>query len=196
MQFSSRTKRMRTVSPSRGVRVSKHCPAIPRVVEHAPRPGDIHPLTRKMLRRLLPHLAPHLLVAISRIELRARTSSEVGDPFGSYHPRDALIRLYSVPFPNWPDDEMKVLHPQSPLGSCGATLVTIDGRPNIHWERLSDLSRYYSQILAHELGHHYVFRQRRKSPLPETIRAHELRADWHMWRMGMRRAFKLAFEAE
>jgi hypothetical protein len=88
------------------------------------------------------------------------------------------------------------LHPQSRFACCGATLVTIDGRPNIHWDRIGDVRRYYSQVLAHELGHHYVYRHRRSRSLPETMRGHEQLANRHMWHLGMRKAFNLANEIE
>lgn len=195
MHSSPSIQRMRTASTSRGVRMSKHCPEIPRVVEHAPRPGDVHPLTRKMLLRLLPELPSHLLRAVSRIELRGRTSPEVGNPFGSYSPRDELIRLYSVPYPNWPWSAGD-LHPQSRAAQCGAILITIDGVPHIQWQRLIDLSRYYAQTLAHELGHHYVYRHRRRWSLPETLRGHEARANRYMWQMGMMKAFDSLLSSE
>jgi hypothetical protein len=196
MHSSSQPQRMRTASLSRGVGVTKHWPAIPRIVEHAPRPGDIHPLSRKLLLRLLPRLNPLALKGVSRIELRARVSPEVGDPFGTYSPRDALIRLYSVPFPNWPWRNTWVLHPQSRLAICGATLVTIDDQPAIHWTRLRDVRRYYSQVLAHELAHHRVHRLRRTRSLPETMRGHEQVANRRMWRLGMRKAFEGSSETE
>jgi hypothetical protein len=195
MHSSSSVQRMRTVSPSPGVRKSTFRPEIPRLVEHAPPPGDVHPLSRKMLLRLLPELRAHWLKGISRIELRGRVSKEVGDPLGTYSPRDQLVRLYSVPYPYWPHAE-GVLNPNSRLARCGAVLVDIDGAPYLQWQRPGDLARYYAQTLAHELAHHYVYRRRRRRSLPETLRGHEQVADRFMWRMGMARAFKSALAEE
>jgi hypothetical protein len=194
MQSAPQHKRMRTVSAERGIRTSKHRPDVPRVVEHEPRRGDVHPLPKAMLTRVLPLLPPYIPRAISAIELRARTS-DIGDPYGTYHPRDALVRLYSVPFPDWPWDKDE-LPPNSNLAFCGAKLIRIDDRSHVHWDRLVDLTRFYALVLAHELGHHYVYRHRRKWSLPTTTHDHERRANSHIWRTGVQLAFKRCFETD
>jgi hypothetical protein len=181
------------MTPSHGVSTHKGAPAIPRIVEHEPRPGDIHPVTRSMLLRLLAGMGPHLLKGVSRIELRARVSPDVGNPHGTYSPRDEMIRLFSVPFPDWPC-ELEVLSPRSRWARFGATLIFRDGQPFIHWTRVEDLARYYFVVVfAHELGHHYVYRHRRYRSLPQTMRGHEQRANRIMWHLGAARAFRREF---
>ena len=193
MHSSTRPVRMRTVTRAHRLRTQSNAPAVPRIVEHDPRPGDIHPVTRAMLLRLLPSLPKPLLRNISSIELRARVSPEVGNPYGTYSPRDAMIRLFSVPFPDWPC-KLEVLRPQSGLASCGATLIAREGQSFIHWNRTLDVARFYfAVVLAHELGHHYVYLNRRRRQLPETMRGHEQRASRLMWRIGALAAFKREF---
>lgn len=59
-------------------------PLLPRIVERAPAPGDIHPVSKRVLRRLLSGLPVEYLHGLSRIELRARELPLIGQPFGSY----------------------------------------------------------------------------------------------------------------
>ena len=193
MHSSSRPERIRRATPTRRIADRIGAPEIPRVVEHEPRPGDVHPVDRKLLLRLLRRLPAHLLRGVSRIELRARTSADVGKPFGTYYPRETLIRLYSVPFPDWPC-ELEILRPKSLLAGCGATLIHRDGQKFIHWTHPLHLAKYFFvTTFAHELAHHYVYKNRRRRSLPTTLRGHEQRADNLMFRLGALAAFKGEF---
>jgi hypothetical protein len=150
---------------------------LPRITEHPPRPGDVHPLDRKTLLKLLPKVPLRFLHGLRGIELRARESEEFGNPFGAYQPRFKLVRLYSTPYPEWPYPADS-LNPNSILGLCGARMLQRDGQFYLLWPGRLALARYYfARILAHELGHHHVYQFRHKRSLPGSSQGHEGRAD-------------------
>src|SRR3974390_2912184 len=120
---------------------------MPRIVEHPPRPGDVHLLDRKSLLRLLPGLRLQYIHGLGAIELRARTS-EVGSPYAYYDARHKIIRLFSVPYPDWPWPSRR-LRSGSSLDACGAVLVTNDGECFLHWSSQKAAARFFfSFVLA------------------------------------------------
>ena len=171
-------------------------PVLPRVVEHAPRPGDVHPLERRTLLELLPSVPLRFLHGLKGIELRARESKNVGMPYGIYQAHFKLIRLYSTPYPDWPYPE-ELLEPRSIFARCGTSLVYRGGECFLHWPSHKALARYYFfRILAHELGHHHVDQYRHKRPLPGSLRAHEARADVLQWEVQGWQRFSAIFGAD
>jgi hypothetical protein len=150
---------------------------LPRITEHPPRPGDVHPLERRTLLKLLPAVPLRFLHGLNGIELRARESEDFGNPFGSYQPHFKLVRLYSTPYPEWPY-RSDVLNPNSILGQCGASLLRRGGQGFLLWPSRVAIARYYfARILAHELGHHHVYQYKHKRRIPGSSRGHEGRAD-------------------
>lgn len=168
-------------------------PILPRIVVHPPRPGDVHPLERSALLKLLPFVPLRFLSGLEGIELRARESPEVGLPFGTYQPAFRWIRLYSMPFPHWPY-WADTLRPRSMLGLCGATLIDLEGQRFLHWpDRISMARYYFAWILAHELGHHHVYEYRNKRRAPGSSRGHEARADALAFELRGLRRFDYVF---
>jgi len=171
-------------------------PVLPKIVEHAPRPGDVHPLERRALLQLLPSVPLRFVQGLKGIELRARESADVGMPYGVYQPRFKLIRLYSTPYPDWPYPEAR-LEPRSIFARCGTSLVFRGGECFLHWPSRQALARYYFfRILAHELGHHHVYQYRHKRPMPGSLRAHEDRANVLQWQVQGWHRFSAIFGAD
>jgi hypothetical protein len=152
---------------------------LPRVIEHPPLPGDVHPLDRKTLLKLLPMIPLRFLHGVSAIELRARRFGSDKHPLGAYQPRSKLIRLYSQPFPDKPLREpLLEINPRSILGVCGAAIVEREGERFLHWPSRKAYARFFfTRVFAHELGHHHVYQFKHKRRLPGTRRGHEERAD-------------------
>jgi hypothetical protein len=154
---------------------------LPRVIERPPRPGDVHPLDRRTLLKLLPTLPLRFLHGLRGIELRARDSKEVGHPFGTYQPYFKLIRLYSTPYPDWPTT-LDALNPNSIVGRSGGCLIERDGQRFLRWPSRMALARYFfARVFAHELGHHHVYQYKHKRSPPGSSRGHEDRADALMY---------------
>jgi len=155
---------------------------MPRLVEHPARPGDVHLLDRRSLSRLLPRLRLEFIHGLRAIELRARVG-EVGDPYAYYDGRHKIIRLFSVPYPDWPWPSRR-LRSGSSLDACGAVLVTHGAECVLHWSSRKDAARFFfSFVLAHELGHHHAYQYKHKRRLPGSPRAHEDRAEAVVMRM-------------
>src|SRR5262245_15196678 len=167
---------------------------LPRVIEHPPRPGDVHPLDRRTLLKLLPTLPLRFLHGLREIDLRARKSAEVGQPFGTYQPYFKLIRLYSTPYPDWPTS-LDTLDPKSLVGRCGGSLIERDGQRFLRWPSRMALARYFfTRVFAHELGHHHVYQYKHKRPLPGSSRGHEDRANALMYQVRGWARFNLVFD--
>ncbi len=170
-------------------------PVFPRVVEHPPLPGDVHPLDRQTLLKLLPASPLRFLHGVSAIELRARPFKCDDHPLGTYEPRYKLIRLYSQPFPDTPlRNTLQEINPRSILGRCGVTILEREGERFLHWPSRKDYARYFfTRVFAHELGHHHVYQFKHKRRLPGTLRGHEERADALALEMSAFARFNLVF---
>lgn len=197
MAHSFRTARERYQASWSIARDRSGRPVLPRVVQHPSRPGDVHPLDRKALIKLLPTVPLRFLHGLSRIEIRARESSDVGAPYGLYKPHYKLIRLYSTPFPDWPATPTAVIKPKSIFGICGVSIVERDGQFFFRWPTRTALARFYFVgVFAHELGHHHVYQYRHKRPLPGSLRGHEDKADDLMPRVRPWAGFRSVFGDE
>jgi len=170
-------------------------PMLPRVVEHPPPPGDVHPLDRQTLLKLLPVIPLRFLQGVRAIELRARPFKREDHPLGTYEPRYKLIRLYSQPFPETPlRNSLQEINPRSILGLCGVTIVEREGERFLHWPSRIDYARYFfAWVFAHELGHHHVYQFKHKRRLPGTLRGHEERADAVALEMNALARFNFVF---
>jgi hypothetical protein len=154
-------------------------PVFPRVIEHPPLLGDVHPLDKRTLVKLLPVIPLRFLHGVSAIELRARPFKSENHPLGTYQPKYKLIRLYSQPFPEIPlRSPLDEITPKSLLGVCGVTLVERNGERFLRWPSRKNFAQYFfTHVFAHELGHHHVYQFKHKRRPPETLRGHEERAD-------------------
>ena len=173
-------------------------PILPSVVEHPPLPGDVHPLDRQSLLKLLPVLPLRFLCGVSAIELRARPFNSDRHPLGTYEPRFKLIRLYSQPYPDMPlRRTLETINPRSILGICGVTIKESAGERFLHWPNRRSYARYFfASVFAHELGHHHVYQFKHKRRMPETLRGHEARADAVAWEMSAIARFNSVFDGE
>jgi hypothetical protein len=136
---------------------------LPRVVERAPAPGDIHPLTARAIRGLFDGIPAEYLHGLTRIELRARCTAEVGQPFGCYQRREKVVVLYSVPPTIWEFPGLRADFRRS-LAACYAIISKEEGCVRVAWPDQSLISLwYYSNVFTHELGHHYVEQYRHKN---------------------------------
>jgi hypothetical protein len=155
---------------------------LPRIVERAPTPGDLHPLNKRALRRLLQRVPVEFIHGLSRIELRARESPLIGDPFGCYWPDERAIVLYSLP---------PVFHCRSLSVDFARSLrrfyADIQSGPEgftVSWREPAVMSLwFYSYVVTHELGHHFVEQYKSKNSRIGSIKMEELVADLHAKRL-------------
>jgi len=147
----------------------------PRIVVRKPKPGDVHPLNRKMIARAYDKLPLEYFYGLKEIELRARPG-DVGKPFGKYSRCAKKIILYSVPEKQWSisnpaDGLIESLH------RYDAKVRYIEGGIIVEWEADFLLFMFYLSILFHELGHHYVNQYRCKRKPPIDVYLNEWHAD-------------------
>ena len=136
---------------------------LPRVTERAPARGDIHPLTARAVRGLFERVPVEYLHGLARVELRARQTAEVGQPFGCYRRGEKVVILYSVPPTIWEFSGLRADFRRS-LESCYAVISQHEDRVRVTWPDDSLISLwYYAHVFTHELGHHYVEQYRHKN---------------------------------
>ena len=136
-------------------------PVLPRIIERKPLPGDLHPIPAAALRRLLKREVPlAYLHGLNRIELRPRSSNEVGSPFALYRRSEKSIILYSLPlewfWKPYPSAKLvaRMQHFFAAVDvSSQGVQVTWPGREVL-------MIWFYIEVLAHELGHHYRWQHR------------------------------------
>ena len=155
--------------------------ALPRLSERPAYPGDIHPIPKSVLIRLLKHIPDVYLYGLSRIELRARGSMRVGDPFGVYLRDENAIALYSLPTV-WELDLMGSMLTAS-VTKFHAIIKKKPGKVSVEWPKEEFMSLwFYGYVFAHELGHHYRNKYRYKRKRGGFIEE-ELVADLHAKRL-------------
>ena len=65
--------------------------SLPRIVARKPKSGDIHPLPKSVLAHALKTIPVEYLYGLSRMELRARHGSRIGEPVAVYRPDEKVI---------------------------------------------------------------------------------------------------------
>jgi hypothetical protein len=149
---------------------------LPRIVEKAPRPGDIHPLSGQLLTRLLGRLPPELYYGLRLVEMRAR-QGKCGDPYAYYFPRSKTIWLYSLPpvleFDQLSERSREIFEefPKTvvePRGSCWRISWETNGA-RAYW--------FFCRIFCHELGHHHHMQYPAKTGHPKRMLEEELLAE-------------------
>lgn len=154
---------------------------IPRVISRRPRAGDIHPMGRSLILRLLRQIPEKYIYGLARVELRAR-EGEIGKPFGLYLPRDKAIYLYSLPT-TWHLPSLS----KGMLAGLRQYFPQIEQKEKeviVRWPSVEVFMLwFFLEVFAHELGHHYrnQYRSKRKKSL--RMLDHELVADLHARRI-------------
>ena len=175
MSRSFRTRPKYIIAQERMPRDKQGQILFPRIIVRKPRPGDIHPLNRKMIARAYDKLPLEYFYGLKEIELRAR-SGDIGKPFGKYSHYAKKIILYSVPDKKWnienpPDDLIESLR------RYYAKISNVAGGIVVEWEADFFLFMFYLSIFFHELGHHYVNQYRSKKKPPIDVYLNEWHAD-------------------
>lgn len=154
-----------------------------RIVVRRARVGDVHPIEPDRLGNLLRAAPRSYTRDLRRVELRARSSAIVGDPFAEYRPGERAIVLYSLPL-SWTWEGL-VREPRVAASMRRARAsVTFDGdRLTVHWPSQTRLGFWFWwHVLNHELGHHYRFVNRGRRGVAAPPRE-EAVADVHSRRL-------------
>ncbi|HVF10993.1 MAG TPA: hypothetical protein VNA16_09340 [Abditibacteriaceae bacterium] len=155
----------------------------PRIIVKPPRPGDVHPLTRQDLRSLFKRIPLKYLYGLRRIELRSRGNDEIGHPYGSYRPGEKVIVLYSLPY-EWRFPGYNAGNVYSSFRRFCAEITEDDDSVIVRWPDPKKLSYwFYSDVFAHELGHHFRWQYRHKNGRFGRLRDEELVAELHAERL-------------
>jgi hypothetical protein len=159
-----------------------------RVIERRPAHGDIHPLSGKHLRRIIPGIYKRYFYGLVSVELLPRNGDAIGRPYGEYLNDERKIRLYSVPFPEWRFSGRTAVG----LFDVHGAVVSREGDSTIvRWPSPLDLAYFmYREVFLHELGHHFHNRYRTKRHHPRTPAAKEASAERHAEWLGKLRAFQ------
>lgn len=180
MSRSYRTDPKWRIADRNASRASDGSVLLPRIVERAPRIGDVHPIAKPMLARLVSRLPVELYYGLQLIEMRPRQDS-VGRPFAEYSQAAKTIRLYSVPLlmhlPRISPRQRQLFEV-----SEGAIEQAADGY-NISWEDSFSMGFwFYYDVFVHELGHHHRFQYPSKTGRPRRRSEEEFMADqYYYW---------------
>ncbi len=163
----------------------------PRIRVRKPRPGDVHPIEPTHLGNLLRAAPLQYIQGLRTVELRARPTATVGEPFAVYRPREKTIILYSLPLTwTW----QGLLHEPSFAASMRwhRASVAVDGTGvAVRWPSRTRLGFWFWRfVLNHELAHHYRYHYRARRSLTMETRE-EAVADVHahrLFRAFLRRA--------
>lgn len=158
-------------------------PVLPRIIERKPMPGDCHPITASSLRRVLKREVPlAYLHGLDRIELRPRSSNEVGAPFALYRRPEKSIILYSLPL-EWFWKSFPSVKLLAGMQRFFAEVEVSQAGVRVTWPARELLSLwYYIEVLAHELGHHYRWQNRGRRGNPGLSAHEEFVAEVHSHR--------------
>jgi hypothetical protein len=147
----------------------------PRIIIRKPRPGDIHPLNRKLITFAYKKLPLEYFYGLKEIELRARTDA-VSKPFAKYSIYAKKIIMYSVPKEQWYiEDAPRPLI--AALRRYSAKVRKFEDGIIVEWEEDFLLFMFYLSIFFHELGHHYLFQYKCKKRPPMDVYLNEWHAD-------------------
>ena len=184
MSRSYRTLPDRILARDRIARDRDGSVALPRIVARRAPPGDFHPLGPRTLRRYLRWVPWEYVYGLRCVELMPRRGKAIGDPYGSYRPRERKIRLYSVPKTTWTFERMGEPW-KAYFRSQGAQVTDSAGAVVVEWADPTGIRVFYAyDVLFHELGHHHVHRYGTKRKMPITVRTHEFLADQRSDRLG------------
>ena len=154
MTRSYRTDHPSRVAKRRVLRDARGNPLLPRIIERKPRRGDIHPLPKFFIGRMIPDIPIEYLYGLRYIELRARENKSIGKPFAFYDRADRIMVLYSLPL-EWSLNGISEPLEQS-VRRCYGTIVKDDGSVTVTWPRQFLMNFwFFDYVFCHELGHHF-----------------------------------------
>jgi hypothetical protein len=179
----SRNTEKESVRAARGIgRDEEGELSLPRIIVRKPRRGDIHPLPKSILVRLLKHVPVEYIYGLSRIELRAR-QGKIGDPFGAYGRDEKAIILYSLP-KLWVVDLMSE-RGQEDLEAYHAKVSRQGRQWHVYWPADAGLALwFFNEVFAHELGHHFAEQYKKKRGRIRGVRFREMNADLRSFRVA------------
>lgn len=157
---------------------------LPRIIVRRPAPGDIHPLPRAVLVGALRLDIPtHYIYGLNRIELRARKGNSIGQPFAEYWKDEKAIILYSLPM-QWVVDSITMSRRED-LKAWGAEVLRRGNEWEVNWPSEVELGIwYFSEVLTHEFGHHFVEQYKKKRGKIRGHKFRELNANLHSLRLS------------
>ena len=181
MSRSYRTQK-RSVIAKRRLATYRKIP-LPRIVERRPRHGDSHPIAKSTIRKSFQYLPLEYLYGLNRIEMRPRSDTGIGNPFGCYVIKEKAIWLYSLPM-TWVWNEKQVSWGYlSNLCGWGARTSFQNDQVTIDW--LNNATReqwFFFDVLMHELGHHYRFQYKTRNKIA-SCKLEEFMANLHASRL-------------
>lgn len=179
MSRSFRTQTATSIAERRIARRPNGDVQLPRIVERAPAPGDIHPVPKKSLRWMLEYVPVAYLYGLRRIELRPRKDGDlVGSPFGVYLHDERAVLLYSLP-PVWLYETLEERFRKS-LERYNASIKPTSEGLIVRWPRRASLGLwFFGYVVTHELRHHYNERYKFKRKAHSTVAAEEASANLH-----------------
>lgn len=175
MSRSYRTEPKRRIAARNANRNSEGRVLLPRIVERTPRVGDVHPISKHMLARMLSRLPVELYYGLRLIEMRPRQDS-VGHPFGEYSRTAKTIRLYSLPL----TIHLRSLSPgqRRLMEASEATINDQADGWTVSWADSFLMGFwFYHDTFIHELGHHHRFQYPAKTGRPGRVSDEESLAD-------------------
>jgi hypothetical protein len=178
MSRSYRSQKESVIAARRAERRVDGTVVLPRVIEREPALGDIHPLNKPALIRLLQKLPLEYVYGLSCIELRARQGSAVGCPFGCYRPDERAIILYSLPT-LWRLQSISKDFARS-LTKFYADFTFEENAVVVSWRDNAVMGLwFYCDVFTHELGHHFAEQYKSKNGKIEGRRFEEFTAALH-----------------
>jgi len=157
-------------------------PCLPRIMARKPKSGDIHPLPKSVLTRLLKDIPVEYLYGLSRVELRARRGKRIGEPYGVHRSGEKVIILYSLPR-LWVLDMMSE-GSKKDLEACRARVSQHGRQWHVYWPSEAGLAVwFFKEVFTHELGHHFAEQYKKKRGRIRGVRYHEMNADLRSFRL-------------
>lgn len=126
---------------------------LPRIVERRPRHGDVLPIPKVRLTRMIAALPLEHHYGLAAIELRARQGAVVF-PFAEYCPRSKTVRLCSLPsafvVPGMTPFQFRLCE------FAGATIEKQKRGIAVSWRNARSMGFwFYYDVVVHALGHHH-----------------------------------------
>jgi len=164
---------------------------LPHISQRKPAPGDIHPLDKITVQKILRKTPVKYLYGLRGIELRGREgkrgSLSWGQPLGHYLPTEKTIRLYSIPIHGTIEgaalNEVRAEFNSYAKYGYEPELNKTENKIEYRWPDNIGLGLWFTQVLFHELGHHFVEQYRYKNSRIKGRDEEELVANLHKSRL-------------
>lgn len=187
MAHSYRTEKPSVIARNRMPRGRDGRIVYPRVIERKPAPGDVHPLPKHAVWKILRLVPIEYVYGLDRVELRARQKNEIGNPFGCYLPDEKAIFLYSLP-PVWRLPRISEgLRRSVESFDAKVTVLKEEKLIEVRWPEEDggyiDVW-FWFRTFTHELGHHFVEQYKTRKGANYSRRHEEIVADLHSSRLA------------